>query len=111
MLTCHTKLLQGIDHHDELLECVDAECQILLGDIQTLQILAHIKYDLLALLGFVLDYPDLADYLARELLGFLYLFGYLYVHHSVFVDLLDQLFVHATQLAVQFINLGVKAHQ
>lgn len=35
----------GVDHHDELLEGVDAESQISLGDVQALQIFAHVVYD------------------------------------------------------------------
>lgn len=59
-----TQLLEGVDHHDELLECVDTECQVLLGNVKRLQVLTHIVHDLLALLRLLLYYPYLTDYLS-----------------------------------------------
>lgn len=65
MLAGVSQLFERIDHHDELLERIDAEGEVLLGDVQTLEILAHIIHDLFTLLGLLLDDSDLADDLLR----------------------------------------------
>lgn len=108
MLAGVSQLFQRVDHHDELLEGVDAEGEILLGDVQTLEVLAHIIHDLFALLGLLLDDADLADDLLRQLLGLLDLLADLDVHHGVLVDLVDELLVDLGQLGVQLLDLLVQ---
>lgn len=105
------QFLERVDHHDELLEGVDAEGEVLLGDVEALEVLAHIIDYLLALLGLLLDDADLADDLLRQLLGLLDLLAYLDVHHGVLVDLVDQLLVHLRQLRVQLLDFLVQADQ
>lgn len=100
MLACISQFLQGIDHHDELLKCVNAKGKIFLGDVQTLEILAHIIHDLFTLLGLLLDDADFTNDLLRELLGLLDLLADLDVHHGMFMDLIDQLLVHLSQLSI-----------
>lgn len=65
MLAGVSQLFERIDHHDELLERIDAEGEVLLGDVQALEILAHVIHDLFTLLGLLLDDADLADDLLR----------------------------------------------
>lgn len=111
MLTCISQFLERIYHHDELLERIDAKSKILLGDVQALEILAHIIYYLLTLFGLFLDDTDLTDDLLRKLLGLFYLLADLDVHHRMLVDLINQLLVHLCQLSVQLLDLLVQADE
>lgn len=93
LLAVVPELLEGIHHHDELLQGVDAEGEVLFGNVKAFEILAHLIYDFLALGSFFLDDPDFADDFLGELSGPADLLRHMNIHHRVFVDLLDEVAV------------------
>lgn len=111
MLTGIPQFLQGIHHHDEFLQCIDTESQVLLGDVQRFQILTHIVYDLLTLPRLLFDDADLTDDLSGKSPRLLDFFAYLDVHHGVLMDLLNQLTIDITQLSIQSFDLSVQPDQ
>ncbi len=89
MLARFPQFLNRINHHDKLLKRIDTKSKILLSNIKTFQILAHIIHNLLTLLCLLFNGPNFGDDLLGQGLRFFYFLSDFDIHHCMLVDLVD----------------------
>lgn len=64
-LTAVSQFLEGIHHHNELFQGIDAESQVFLGDVEAFQVFAHLVYDFFTLRRLLSYDTDLPYHLFR----------------------------------------------